>query len=70
MSIDAYFYSFDATGVEGVDKILRAVASAGASFHHTEDWTDKIEWLEGKSYIDLIQEAANELAASIKQEHP
>ena len=44
MSIEfrAYYYTFDATGVPAVDKILEAVAAAGKSYHHTEDWSDEI----------------------------
>ena len=70
MRMNAYYYSFESTGIEGVDKILSAVARAGKAFHHTDQWSDNQEWLGGKSYIDLIQDAANELAASIKQETP
>lgn len=58
----AYYYSFQLTGVEKVDNLLRAIARAGKSFHHTDQWADPQEWLGHKSYVDLIQESANELA--------
>jgi len=56
----AYWYSLDSTGVEAIDAILKAVASAGRSYHNTEDWTEIDD--NGKSEIDYIQEAANEAA--------
>ena len=59
---EAYYYSFQLTGVEKVDNLLRAIARAGKSFHHTDQWSDPQDWMGDKSYIDLIQEAANELA--------
>lgn len=67
MRMNAYFYSFTPTGVEGIDKILSAVAQAGKAFHHTNQWSESCEWLGEKSYVDLIQDAANELAAILKQ---
>ena len=51
--MNAYYYSFEPTGLECIDKILEAVARAGKGAHHTEDWEDF-------GYIDKIQEAANE----------
>lgn len=35
-----YYISFDATGVEPVDHVLKAVADAGRGSHHTEDWKE------------------------------
>ena len=62
MSFDAYYYSFDPTGVEEIDDILHAVATAGKMFHHTDEWSEPCKYIEGKSPVDLIQEAANKAA--------
>lgn len=74
--MDAYYYQFDQTGVDWVDKILSAVACAGKSFHHTDMWRDE-EWPNGdcwnheghsgKSCIEMIQNAANEAAKEIEK---
>ena len=45
--MDAYYYSFERTGVDVIDKILSAVACAGKSRHHTQDWGDPDSDLEG-----------------------
>jgi hypothetical protein len=60
--MDAYYYGFEATGVEVVDRILSAVACAGKSYHHTESWTDSTA---GPSPVDVIQQAAQEAAADL-----
>jgi len=66
MNLCAYYYSFEPTGNEDIDSILEAVASAGKSFHNTEDWTDSHEWLpDGMSVADKIQEAANRAAKNL-----
>ena len=61
--VHAYFYSFELTGVEAIDEILRRVARAGKAFHHTENWNDD-EWgpEEGISHAEWIQMAADEAA--------
>lgn len=59
--MDAYYYSFDPTGVPEIDAILSAVAHAGKGSHGTEGWTDSDQysrWGEGRSCIDVIQAAA------------
>lgn len=55
---DAYYYSFDPTGVDTIDGILSAVAWAGKCYHHTEEWGD-----DDPSEVQRIQAAANEAAA-------
>ena len=65
MRMDAYYYGFDPTGVEAIDKILSAVACAGKAYHHTEDWGDDgytPEYLRGASPVEWIQNAANDAA--------
>lgn len=32
--MDAYYYGFDSTGVDDIDRLLSAVACAGKAFHH------------------------------------
>lgn len=63
LRMSAYYYGFVPTGVKAVDRILSAVACAGKGFHHTEDWNDELDYYGGKSYVDLIQQAADEAAA-------
>ncbi len=69
MRMSAYYYGFTPTGVPEVDKILSAVASAGKSYHSTEDWCDKTNppsYLRGETPVDWIQNAANDAAAALK----
>lgn len=54
---DAYYYSFDETKEPIVDTILSAVGAAGKAYHHTQDWNEPYD--NGKSVVDLIQDAAN-----------
>lgn len=61
----AYWFSFRATGVEQIDEILRLVARAGKAFHGTELWADEQDFLDGRSYIDMIQEAADLAAGAL-----
>jgi len=64
--MDAYYYSFDETGIEEIDKILWAIACAGKAFHHTDQRSDKAFGTYsdhiGKSPVDWIQNAENEAA--------
>ena len=60
LRMSAYYYSFQPTGCEAVDKILSAVATAGKGCHHTGDWGEKL--LDGTTYVGRIQEAANNAA--------
>lgn len=69
MRMDAYYYSFVPTGVEAIDLILSAVASAGKACHYTENWTEEIGsperyqvGLRGASPAEWIQNAAADAA--------
>lgn len=70
LRMDAYYYSFERTGVDAIDKILSAVACAGKSAHHTRDWGGQNDSgqgnerppFEGTTCIQWIQNAANEAA--------
>lgn len=70
--MDAYYYSFDPTGVPAIDAILSAVAHAGKAYHGTEDWTEEGDeqwpgrWGPGRSCVDVIQAAANEAALTTR----
>ena len=72
--MDAYYYSFDPTGVLAIDLILSAVACAGMCFHHTGEWREKVspyhDRLRGESPIEWIQNAANDAAAMLKAAPP
>lgn len=59
MRLDAYYYSFEATGVIEIDRILSAVATAGKHHHHTEDWGEEEE--------QAIQDAANDAAKALTE---
>lgn len=61
----AYYYSFEPTGVEAIDRILSAIAEAGAGAHNTADWNDAVREVEpfrGATYVEFIQNAANDAA--------
>jgi hypothetical protein len=59
----AYYYNFEPTGEESVDRVLAAVATAGKWYHHTESWGD--EDRDGRSAAGLIQAAAGIAAAEL-----
>jgi hypothetical protein len=54
----AYYYTFDTTGCEPIDRILSAVAIAGKCAHHTESWNEH-------GCVDEIQREAANAAATI-----
>ena len=77
MRLNAYYYAFNPTGVEAIDRILSAVACAGKAFHSTDDWGDEVwdyneagekvpapyePFLRGWTPVDWIQNAANDAA--------
>jgi hypothetical protein len=78
MRMNAYYYAFQPTGVEAIDRILSAVACAGKAYHHTSQWTDDVwdydaekqrvpspyePFLRGWTPAEWIQNAANDAAA-------
>jgi hypothetical protein len=72
--MDAYYYSFDRTGVPAIDAILSAVAYAGKAFHGTDQWYDTdVNYgpITGDcSAADLIQRAANDAASELRDSDP
>jgi chromosome segregation ATPase len=61
----AYYYGFDATSCEAVDRILSAVAIAGKMYHGTDQWTDE---QDGEpTPVAVIQAAADEAAAELNK---
>jgi len=65
MRMHAYYYSFQKTGIDSIDKILSAVAWAGKCYHNTECWQDESwppEELRGDHPAEWIQNAANDAA--------
>ena len=62
--LEAYYYSFEPTGVIEIDRILSAVARAGKAFHNTEQW-DEDAYGKWKP-VELIQTAANEAAKALE----
>lgn len=68
--LNAYYYSFDATGVDAIDELLSAVAYAGKRYHGTDMWTEPTEDEDGKpgpSSVDEIQMAAQRAAAQLAE---
>ena len=68
--MDAYYYSFDRTGVGAIDAILSAVAIAGKGCHHTAMWTDDsiaAFYDDGLTHEQRIQHAANVAADLIRK---
>ncbi len=63
--LNAYYYSFEPTGVIEIDRILEAVAMAGKAYHNTDGWRNT-SYEEGKTYVDLIQDRAKEAAERLK----
>ena len=62
----AYYYSFEPTGDEAIDRILSAVACAGKAYHLTQDWHEEYgpyPGHTGATPIEWIQNAANDAAA-------
>lgn len=71
MKMDAYHYGFEPTGVQEIDFILCAVASAGKAFHNTSQWNDDVgefryNNVTGDTPVDWIQNAANHAASNLK----
>ena len=65
MNLRSYYYGFSKSGHRAIDRVLSAVACAGKSFHHTEDWHEVAtprEYHEGCAPIDWIQNAADDAA--------
>ena len=58
--VHAYYYAFELTGVEPIDRILTAIARAGKGLHSTEGWNDP--YYGEPTYIERIQEAADAAA--------
>lgn len=61
--LDAYYYSFEPTGVDAIDNILAAVAAAGKAFHNTDQWQE-CPYTQSESCAEAIQRMADEAAAA------
>lgn len=64
-SFDAYYYSFDATGCEAIDRILEAVARAGKAYHHTEMWSECDLWWGEEPQEQCIEKQAIKSAKEV-----
>lgn len=65
----AYYYSFEATGCDGVDDILKEVARAGKMYHNTEDWCGEPHddpAISCPDMVKVIQDTANLSASTIQ----
>ena len=68
--MDAYYYGFEGTGCDPVDKILSAVACAGKAYHSTCGWLEETQPRDdhsGETPEDWIQNAAQEAANRIAE---
>lgn len=66
LRMNAYYYSFEPTGVPAIDLILSAVACAGKAYHHTDGWTEPASAeppFRGTTHAEWIQNAASDAAA-------
>lgn len=72
LNLESYWYGFSETGARVVDEILAAVVAAGNSFHSTERWADDdvASLPEGKSHVNMIQDAANRAARILRRAGP
>lgn len=59
-----YYISFESTGCEPVDEVLRAVACAAQNYHSTEYWRDADH--ESHSHLDWVQFAAQSAADEVE----
>jgi hypothetical protein len=72
LRMNAYYYSFEKTGIVEIDRILSAVAMAGKAYHGTDQWEDET-YTEQLSYggkitpVELIQEMANRAAKALSE---
>lgn len=72
LRMNAYYYSFEKTGVVEIDRILSAVAMAGKAYHETNQWKDGT-YTEQLTYggkitpVELIQEMANRAAKALSE---
>lgn len=71
MRLEAYYFAFEPTGDEAIDRILSAVACAGKVYHQTREWSETPGatpgHLRGDTPVEWIQNAANDAAASAKE---
>ncbi len=60
-AMSAYYYSFERTGVEMIDRILAEVAHAGKAHHDTDRWDEHVLGHKDDdiTVVDRIQAAAN-----------
>jgi hypothetical protein len=76
MRMDAYYYGFEPTGEECIDRVLSAVACAGKAFHHTQAWANEDctdvamasryePFLRGNGAAEWIQNAAIDATAEV-----
>ena len=62
------YLRFNSTNNELVDRLLFVLECAGSSYHHTEYWSETDEFSgQTKSYLEQIQEAAQDIADYIKE---
>jgi len=71
LRMNAYYYSFQPTGVREIDMVLSAVACAGKAYHSTADWDDETpkyyDEFEGETPVEWIQNAADKAAAKFNK---
>ena len=60
------YLNFNGTGIEKIDAIVNTLNTAGHMFHHTEGWHDAIDWEDGQSYHELIQDVLDLAAKEIE----
>ena len=58
------YLSFNRTGIPSVDNLIDVIESAGDGYHNTADWSEENK--DGKSSLNLIQEAIDKLGVYVK----
>lgn len=66
LRMDAYYYGFDSTGCEPVDRVLAAVALAGKLLHSTEGWGDDL-WYGDPGPVEIIEHFARDAAIEVER---
>ena len=70
--LSPYYYGFQATGVDCIDRILEAISIAGKAYHNTSEWGESSEYDNKKSptFWELIELKAHEAAKEFQKLTP
>lgn len=66
LRLNSYYFAFETTGERAIDIVLSAVAGAGKSYHHTENWGDDSDGLSCAGRIQTAAVAAADGIAALR----